>query len=112
MDKNKKNCNGYESMFLFLGEEDFHNHLQECESCAIEHERMQRVSALIQEAKPYIKKEKANKIIKAACALFVIFFAGLMIPVFTATTDLIAMNLSTAEELGLPVDEYGLILAE
>ena len=51
----EKKCNGYESMFLFLSEEDFNKHLEVCESCRLENEKMNKVSDLIQEAKPFIK---------------------------------------------------------
>ena len=59
MKENKTtNCNGYEAMFTFLSEEDFQKHLETCEECAAEHAKMQRVSELIQEVKPYIKEKK------------------------------------------------------
>lgn len=113
MDNNEnKICNGYESNYLFLNDADFKKHLEECEMCAKEHEKMQKVSQLIQEAKPYIKTQKKNRILKTACALFLFVFASLSLPLYTVTNDIIAMNSPTIEEMGLPVDEYGLLLIE
>lgn len=114
---NEKKCNGYESMYTFLSEEDFLKHIESCEECKKEHEKMQKVSALINEAKPYIKRQKKQSgIIRAACAVFVILFATLSLPIFTLGTnvynDVIAQNQSdamTVEEMGLPVDEYGFL---
>ncbi len=115
--KQEKTCNGYEAMFTFLSEEDFQKHLRECESCSKEHEKMQKISALIQEAKPYIKeKQKQSKIVKSVAACFVIAFATLSIPIYMAGVNvydnLVAQNALTAQELGLPVDEYGLLYVE
>ena len=110
---NEKKCNGYESMYTFLSEDDFLKHLENCEECKAEHERMQKVSSLIQEAKPYIiEKRNRSKVLKAACAIFIIFFSTLSIPLYTVGThmyeDVMASSM-TAEEMGLPVDEYGFL---
>ncbi len=116
-EENKKTCNGYEAMYTFLSEEAFNEHLKVCEECAKEHARMQRVSELIQEAKPYIKeKQKRRTILKSAAAFFVVAFATLSIPLcmtgVNVYDDLVAQNSLTAQELGLPVDEYGFLYVE
>ena len=110
-----KNCNGYESMYTFLSDEDFQKHLAECEECAAEHERMQRVSALIQEAKPYIKNQQRKRSIalKAACASFVLFCSMACFQLFMTTglyDEVVYNNSPTIEEMGLPVDEYGFLM--
>ena len=123
---NKKTCNGYESAFTFMSEEDFKKHLEECEECRLEHEKMQRVSALIQEAKPYLLKESKKKkevvitgaddaktFLKAACAAFVVFVMGGCYSMFMMTgfyDEIVAQNTPSIEEMGLPVDEYGFLL--
>lgn len=115
---NNKNikCNGYESMFTFLSDEDFQQHLKVCDKCRAEHERMQRVSALIQEAKPYIKRTKKNNMLKIACILTIVLFSSLSIPLLIGAgklyDDYMAYNSPTIEEMGLPVDEYGFLLVE
>ena len=116
-EENKKTCNGYEAMYTFLSEEAFNEHLKVCEECAKEHARMQRVSELIQEAKPYIKeKQKRRTILKSAAVFFVVAFATLSIPLcmtgVNVYDDLVAQNSLTAQELGLPVDEYGFLYVE
>ena len=116
-EENKKTCNGYEAMYTFLSEEAFNEHLKVCEECAKEHARMQRVSELIQEVKPYIKeKQKRRTILKSAAAFFVVAFATLSIPLCMTRVnvydDLVAQNSLTAQELGLPVDEYGFLYVE
>ena len=110
----EKKCNGYEAMFTFLNEDDFKKHLHECAECRAEHEKMMRVSALIQEAKPFIKEKRKNsQILKAACAACFVVFACLSVPVYTLGTsvynNVVASNAMTVEEMGLPVDEYGLL---
>lgn len=116
-EENKKTCNGYEAMYTFLNEDDFNKHLQVCEQCAKEHEKMQRVSELIQEAKPYINAiQGKNRVLKNTAAFFVIAFAALSIPAYMTGVDvydnMIAQNTPTVQELGLPVDEYGLLYVE
>ncbi len=119
MDKKEENkiCNGYESAFLFLNEEDFGKHLEWCAECKKEHAKMQRVSALIQEAKPFIiKNRKKNQLLKIACAISLVIFTSLSIP-FLYNSDkiydnIIAASSPSVEEMGLPVDEYGFLLVE
>ena len=116
-EENKKTCNGYEAMFTFLNDEDFQKHLEVCKECANEHAKMQRISELIQDAKPYIKeKQQKKRILKTAAAFFVIAFATLSFPAYMAGVNvydnLVAQNSMTAQELGLPVDEYGFLYVE
>lgn len=116
--KKQKTCNGYEAMYTFLNEEEFQKHIQVCEECAREHAKMQRVSELIQEAKPYITQERQKKtrILRTAAAFFVIAFATLSFPAYMAGVDvydnLVAQNTLTVQEMGLPVDEYGFLCLE
>ena len=111
---NEKKCNGYESMYTFLSEEDFFKHLETCESCRQEHEKMQKVSELIQEAKPFIKSQKRKvSRLKAACVACAVLFTGFSYPIYTASTNMYMAynqeNILTAEEMDLPVDEYGFL---
>ena len=118
MDKNEKqNCNGYEAMFTFLSDEDFNAHLEVCEECAKEHERMQKVSALIQEAKPYIKrKRKTARVLVIAAAFFMAVFTTLGVPLCMVGVDvydnMVTQNAVDNQDMGLPVDEYGLLYIE
>lgn len=111
-----KKCNGYESMFTFLSDEDFLRHLEECEECRLEHKKMQRVSELIQEAKPYFQKKHQRKTaIKVACAAFVVISMSACFQFFAATglyDEIAAANSPSIEEMGLPVDEYGFLMVD
>ena len=51
-------CSKYESLFIFSDEEKLTEHLNECEDCKIEQKKMEKVSELIQEVKPYYLKKK------------------------------------------------------
>ena len=110
-------CSKYEALFTFRSEEELNEHLLECEECRLEHEKMLRVSELIQEAKPYFKEKRKNVArLKAACALFVLMFSGTTLGVLNLNTDIsdtlkYGTTLSS-EDLGLPVDSYGLISLE
>lgn len=113
----RKNCNGYEAMFTFLNEEDFKAHLEVCEECKKEHERMQKVSALIQEAKPYIKnKHRTARILVIAASFFLAVFATLGVPLCMVGVDvydnMVSQNNMDIQDMGLPVDEYGLLYIE
>ena len=118
MDKEtKNNCNGYEAMYTFLSDDDFKKHLQVCESCAREHNRMQKVSSLIQEAKPYIKEKKRQaRVLMSAAAFFVAVFATLSVPMCMVGVDVydnfVAQSTPDIQELGLPVDEYGFLYVD
>ena len=109
-----KKCSKYEALFTFRTEEELNEHINQCEDCRAEHEKMLRVSELIQEAKPYFRERRKNIAkLKAACALFVIMLSGTTLGVLNLNTDIsdtlkYGTTLSS-EDLGLPVDSYGLI---
>ncbi|MCM1339119.1 MAG: hypothetical protein NC191_05565 [Muribaculaceae bacterium] len=112
-----KKCSKYEALFTFRSEQELNDHIQNCEDCRLEHEKMLRVSELLQEVKPYYKTRRKNLAkIKVACALF-------MLTISTATVGVINLNTDvsdtlkygttlSSEDLGLPVDSYGLISLE
>ena len=110
-------CSKYEGYFTFASEEDFKKHLEECEDCRNEHEMMQKISSLVQEVKPYYKKKRqSSKVLKIACSLLLFVFLSTGIGLMNFNTDIsdtlrYGTTLS-AEDLGLPVDSYGLIMVE
>ena len=110
-------CSKYEAYFTFASEEDFQKHLEECEDCRKEHEKMQKISSLVQEVKPYYKKKRqSSKVFKIACSLLLFVVLGTGIGIMNFNTDIsdtlrYGTTLS-AEDLGLPVDSYGLIMVE
>lgn len=112
-----KKCDKYESLFTFRTEEELNEHLKGCEECQKMHEKMQKVSALIQEVKPYFrKKQRRIAKYKAACALFIIMASATTLGLINFNAD-IADTLKygttlSAEDYGFPVDSYGLIYIE
>lgn len=110
-------CNQYEPLFTFRSEEELIEHIQNCPECQKEHEKMQKVSELLQEVKPYYLKRRKNFAkFKVACALFFMLMCSTTLGVINFNTE-ISDTLKygttlTAEDLGLPVDSYGLIYLE
>ena len=113
----KDKCSKYESLFIFSDDETLKKHISECEDCRYENEKMQKVSELINEVKFYYRK-KQKKIInfKVACAVSLALFSTLSLGFLTSNNDLIDTLMYgeslTAEELGFPVDSYGLIMVD
>ena len=113
----KEKCTKYEALFTFSTQEEFEKHLKECPDCQKEHEKMQKVSELIQEAKPYFVEKRRNYAkIKAVAASFALLLFTTTLGVVNFNTDIsdtikYGTTLS-AEDLGLPVDSYGLLMVE
>lgn len=117
LSKMKEKCSKYEALFTFRTQEELNEHIQQCKDCRAEHEKMLRVSELIQEAKPYFKERRKNIArFKVASALFALMISGTTLGVLNLNTDIsdtlkYGTTLSS-EDLGLPVDSYGLISLE
>ncbi len=113
----KDKCTKYEALFTFGSEEDLLEHIKQCPDCAKEHEKMQKVSSLIQEVKPHYQKKRKNiQVLKIACTLLLLVFCTTSFGVMNMNTDIsdtlkYGTTLS-AEDLGFPVDSYGLIAVE
>ena len=110
-------CTKYEALVTFRDENELNVHIQNCPDCRLEHEKMTRVSELIQEAKPYYMEKRKNSVkVRAACALFMLMVCGTTLGVVNFNTDIsdtlkYGTTLS-AEDLNFPVDSYGLISLE
>ncbi len=113
----KEKCTKYEALFTFRSEDELMRHISECEDCRLEHEKMQKVSSLIEEVKPYYRAKRKNLAkIKIACALLMVMFSGTTLGLINFNPDIsdtlkYGTTLSS-EDLGLPVDSYGLISVE
>ncbi len=110
-------CNKYEALFTFCDDETFKEHLKNCPDCQKEHEKMERVSELLKEVRPYYKEKRKNVVrAKLACALFALCFSSVTLGVINLNTDISDTikygSTLTAEDLGLPVDSYGFIMVE
>ena len=112
-----KKCTKYEGLFIFSDEETLNQHIQECPDCKAEHEKMQKVSDLLSEVKFHyrLRNRKVRKL-RAICALSLVMFftAGFgIISDDGEITDVIMYGETlSAEDLGLPVDSYGLIMVD
>ena len=112
-----KKCDKYEALFTFGTEEVFQKHLDECRDCRAEHNRMQKVSELIQEVRPqFIKRKDKYKNLKVACVFFMIMLAGVSLETadkqFGIVETIMYGEQLTPEDLGFPTDSYGLIMMD
>lgn len=113
----KENCNKYEILTTFGSEEELLAHIEECDICRAEHEKITAVTKLIQEAKPYYLKQKQNlQKLKVACVMFLTLFSGVSAGVLNYNYKIID-TLSyydgiTIEDMGFPTDEYGFIMVD
>lgn len=110
-------CQKFEGLFIFSDEETLNEHIKECPECAAEALKMQKVSELLQEVKPYfLEKRKHFATLKIACAISFILLAGTIIGVTGFNQDINdLLKYGTeleAADLGLPVDDYGFLLVE
>ena len=113
----KDKCTKYEALITFADENKFNEHINNCPDCKSEHEKMQEVSELIKEAKPYFIERRRNIArVKAMVASFALIIMTTTLGVVNLNPDIsdtirYGTTLS-AEDLGLPVDSYGLLMVE
>lgn len=112
-----KKCQKYEGLFLFSDEETLKSHLEQCPECRAEHEKMQKVSELIQEVKPhFVQKRKNQARMKIACAVSFMFLSGTVLGLVNFNpeiSDTLRYGAALeAEDFGFPVDDYGFLLVE
>jgi len=110
-------CSKYEGLFIFSDEEQLNKHLEECEMCRKEHEKMQKISDLIKEVKPYYiaKQNRLHKLRVAAAVFFIMVFTATFGMIYTnedLSESLMYGETLTAEDLGFPVDSYGLLMVD
>ncbi|MBE7704053.1 MAG: hypothetical protein E7Z89_08405 [Cyanobacteria bacterium SIG28] len=112
-----KKCSKYEGLFVFSDEETLMKHIEECPECKAEHEKMEKVSGLISEVKFYYRSKKRRVMkLKAVCALLMFMFFSATYGVITNDGDLMDSLMYgetlSAEDLGFPVDSYGLLMVD
>ncbi len=113
----KDKCSKYEALFTFADEKTFSAHLETCEECKKEQAKMDKVSELLTEVKPFYKAKKNTfKQLKVACILFALVIGGASLGVVGINQDFMDYikygEVLSAEDLGFPVDSYGLLLVE
>lgn len=110
-------CTKYESLFLFSDEVALKAHLEECPECRAEHEKMSKVSELLQEVKPhFMAKRKRIMQMKIACAISFMFLSGTVLGLINFNPEISDTlrygAVLEAEDYGFPVDDYGFLLVE
>ena len=101
-------CNKYEAIFTFGNEEMMKSHLQNCPECQKEQEQMDKVSDLLKEVRPYyVQKRKSYA---------KLLFSGTVLGVVNLNSDVSDIlrygTTLSADDLGFPVDSYGLLMVE
>lgn len=110
-------CSKYETLFIFSDEKTLLEHVETCEECKKEHDRMNKISELLQEVKPELQiRRKKHAQLKIACAAFAILLSGTVLGVINLNQDIsdtlrYGQTLSV-EDYGFPVDSYGLIMVD
>ncbi len=110
-------CNKYEILTNFGSEEELLAHLEECEICQKEHKKINAVTQLIQEAKPYyIKQKQKIKRVKIACVMLFTLFTGISAGILDYNYNIIdTLSYSdgiTLEDMGFPTDDYGFLMVD
>jgi len=110
-------CSKYEGLFVFGSEKDFREHVETCEECKKEHEKMEQVSGLLDEVKFYYRsKRKKMKKLRAICAIVCLILftstAGVVYFDDDLSDSLMYGDTLSAEDLGFPVDSYGLLMVD
>ena len=113
----KDKCTKYEALFTFAEENELKKHLEVCEECQKEQEKMDKVSKLLQEVKPeLIKQRKSSAKLKFACAALALLMSGTLIGIINLNQDVSDVlhygQTLSSEDYGFPVDSYGLIMVD
>ena len=116
----KEKCTKYEALFKFRDEKELEEHIKTCPDCQKEQAKMEKISSLIQEVKPYYIKKRKDSFgrMKVACVLGLGLFAGVILghfapqivtPTNSNSYDFSSSSYSSVNEYGMPIDSYGLI---
>ena len=110
-------CNKYEGLFVFSDKEALDKHILECEDCRREDEQQKKVSELLGEVKMYYYAKRRRRFrLRAACAVIFLMFSFLSLDLVMTNDDLMDTlkygDSLTAEDLGFPVDSYGLLMVD
>lgn len=116
-----KKCNDFEKYFTSDNEAEFKEHIKNCPDCKAELEKMEKVSSLIKEAIPLIRRRemRVRTRIMATAASFFVAFAAFFTIQFVNPNSFINETLAylqysdySYEQMGLPVDDMGFIMVD
>ena len=110
-------CTKYEGLFVFSDDETLKKHIEECDECRKEAEKMEKVSDLLDEVKFYYhSKNKKRPKFRVACAILLLLFSTLTAGIVVSNDDILDSlkygDTLSAEDLGFPVDSYGLLMVD
>ncbi len=110
-------CSKYESLFVFSDSETLNQHISECEECKKVFEEQEKVSSLLDEVKfYYLSRRKKRAKLRAACAVMFLVFSAFSVGLFVNDEDfpqsLMYGDTLSAEQMGFPVDSYGLLMVD
>lgn len=115
----KKICSKLEELFIHSNSEAIEAHIQECEFCAEEYEKQKKVSSLLNEVKMYYYAKRKKRMVRLRAAFAAVFLLFSLISITgLALNDEDLMDTIkygdtlSAEELGFPVDTYGLLMVD
>ena len=112
-------CSKYEELFVSSDSEELEKHIRECNTCKQEYESQQKVSSLLNEVKMYYyaKRKKSMVRLRAACAVMFFIFSIVSVTGWALNDEDLMDTLKygdtlSAEDLGFPVDSYGLLMVD
>ena len=113
-------CSKFEELFISSSDDaELEKHIQECEDCRKEYKSQKKVSLLLDEVKMYYyaKRKKQTQRLRAACAVMFMVFSLASVTGWALNDDDILDTLKygnslSAEDLGFPVDSYGLLMVD
>mgnify|MGYP006988851655 CR=1 FL=1 len=113
-------CSKYEEIFISSDNtEELEKHIQDCKECRVEYEKQKKVSSLLEEVKLYYYANRKKRMVRlrATCAIVFVMFSALSFAGIALTNEDLMDTLKygdtlSAEDLGFPVDSYGLLMVD
>ena len=110
-----KKCNKFQQYFIFANNDDFQKHLEECPDCRAENAEFEKISELVKEVKFVYKQKKRNNLMaKVAClSMLMMFTFSFSFVNSMGNFDYYSYSEETIiDEMGMPVDDYGLFMVD
>ena len=106
------NCDKFEQLFIKESQDELLEHIQNCEDCMSEYEKMLITEKLIKEAKPYfINKARTQTFALKAVASFALLIVSSAVLFQNNFNSGFVTKISYDDSVSgsYPVDEYGLL---
>lgn len=113
-----KKCNKFKEYFIFSNDDEFQKHIEECPDCKVQNDEFEKISAVVKEVKfAYKQKQKSKLMTKVACISALMMFT-FSFSLFNNLGYLKENSYSEysqdtiIDEMGMPIDSYGLIMVD